>query len=679
MKNGSMAAPPAKDSKLETLLPGKLSADLRDAERTLLSAASNGELAMCGPSYDDKDNDPAKAGRWNKKREIRADLIRWLCTSKEALKQIDPRGVSAYGAKIVGDLDLSFVSVPFPLRLAKCFFVNDCDLTQIKVPALSLDGSFIKSLKAYDAEVTGNMLLGSGFSAQKGVYMSQAHIGGSLDCDGGNFLDPDGVALDCDGIDVKGSIFLRKVVMQGKANLILARIGSNLECDEGSFNNVGDVALYGDGIDVKGSIFLRKSVIKGEVNLLYAHIGNNLDCNEGIFSHPEGFALNSDGIDVKGSVFLRNSIIQGKVTLGLAHIGSNLECDGGRFEKADGVVLDTYGADIKGSIFFRENFSAQGKLSLNLAQVGGDLDCEHGSFEELELYDATIKHTFGWHGIKKITSLDLRNANVGRIWDDDQSWPKDINNSPIDGFVYESYYIDGFVYDNVVRTPLGASMQPNPLDASVQLKWIEHQGEFTPQPYQQLAKVLRERADEEGAKRVLLALEKRTRQQSRRNLGRQPVRWLQAAEDVVSDATVGYGIYPERAIWWLAGLTILGWVVHRRAQIAALMAPTEKEAYAQFRDGKIPPNYPPFNPLIYSLENCLPLVKFGQDDKWQPDPHPQAPTAALPGWRGKLKRHVVDRIISPSGLRWCRWVMIGLGWVLATFFVGSLTGIIKSK
>jgi hypothetical protein len=113
------------------------------------------------------------------------------------------------------------------------------------------------------------------------------------------------------------------------------------------------------------------------------------------------------------------------------------------------------------------------------------------------------------------------------------------------------------------------------------------------------------------------------------------------------------------------------------------MAPTEKDAYDEFREGRTPVRYQPFNPLIYSVENCIPLVKLGQDDRWQPDPNPQrrVPAVAV----GKLSRAVDsmldfvvrDWAVTPRALRWFRWIMIGLGWLLATFFVAGLTGIIK--
>jgi hypothetical protein len=60
--------------------------DLSQAELKLLRAAPKGEMAWCGPSAknDDPANDPAKADEWAHEREIRADLIRWLCVDRLA-------------------------------------------------------------------------------------------------------------------------------------------------------------------------------------------------------------------------------------------------------------------------------------------------------------------------------------------------------------------------------------------------------------------------------------------------------------------------------------------------------------------------------------------------------------------------------------------------------------------
>jgi len=54
---------------------------------------------------------------------------------------------------------------------------------------------------------------------------------------------------------------------------------------------------------------------------------------------------------------------------------------------------------------------------------------------------------------------------------------------------------------------------------------------------------------------------------------------------------------------------------------------------------------------------------------------------------GKFRRAVnsaLDAVVPnwtvrPVALRWFRWIMIGLGWLLATFFGAALTGFLKSS
>ena len=48
------------------------------------------------------------------------------------------------------------------------------------------------------------------------------------------------------------------------------------------------------------------------------------------------------------------------------------------------------------------------------------------------------------------------------------------------------------------------------------------------------------------------------------------------------------------------------------------------------------------------------------------------------GWLDRLI-WPLDRWLSPSALRWFRWILIGLGWLLATFFVAGVSGIIKTN
>jgi hypothetical protein len=88
--------------------------------------------------------------------------------------------------------------------------------------------------------------------------------------------------------------------------------------------------------------------------------------------------------------------------------------------------------------------------------------------------------------------------------------------------------------------------------------------------------------------------------------------------------------------------------------------------------------------FIYSLENCLPVIKLGQDERWQPDPNPK--TLVPPASKGKFGRAVnwlsdlvPVSLVTPKWLRFFRWAMIIVGWVLAIYFVAGLTAVIKTK
>src|SRR6267378_5132406 len=106
----------AQASKLEELALARFHNQLSAAELKLARAAPRSEVAYCGPSNhdDDPDNDPSHANSkengWGKERVIRAELIRWLCVDRRASNHVDPQGIMVHGAKVDGELDLSYVT-----------------------------------------------------------------------------------------------------------------------------------------------------------------------------------------------------------------------------------------------------------------------------------------------------------------------------------------------------------------------------------------------------------------------------------------------------------------------------------------------------------------------------------------------------------------------------------------
>ena len=153
-------------------------------------------------------------------------------------------------------------------------------------------------------------------------------------------------------------------------------------------------------------------------------------------------------------------------------------------------------------------------------------------------------------------------------------------------------------------------------------------------------------------------------------------------------------------------LSGLAWIIYRRAHLAGAITPSEEDAYQWHKDHGVPPDsYVRFSPLVYSIENSLPLVKLGEADRWQPDPR-QIRIAYEP-LQIRLKRNallIISRArwrrmfswllhltaspayswwflqrvtLSPIFLQRFLWFQIIIGWILATLFAAGITGIIR--
>jgi hypothetical protein len=71
----------------------------------------------------------------------------------------------------------------------------------------------------------------------------------------------------------------------------------------------------------------------------------------------------------------------------------------------------------------------------------------------------------------------------------------------------------------------------------------------------------------------------------------------------------------------LISVSISTFIFDRAFKVRAI-APTNHEMFAAASyNGPFTIAYPRFNGFIYSLENTLPLVKLGMDDKWAPNPN----------------------------------------------------------
>jgi hypothetical protein len=242
--------------------------------------------------------------------------------------------------------------------------------------------------------------------------------------------------------------------------------------------------------------------------------------------------------------------------------------------------------------------------------------------------------------------LDIINTAVDNLIDDQASWPS-LAHLELHGFVYQSISLS------------------SPRNAEQRLDWLARQKSFASQPYRQLARVLKEEGDAAGARKVLFEMESRRRSSET---------GFERAWNAALRFVIGYGYYPQRALGWFILLVLLGFFHFDLGFHAGNMVPTDKDAYARFRDkDSVPDYYERFHASIYSLENSLPFFNVGHVQRWQPDPA----SRTLDANGDSISFRFLLRLVSPAFLRLSRWSQALLGWFLATMWIAGVTGLVR--
>jgi hypothetical protein len=567
---------------------------------------------------------------------------------------------------------------------------------------LECDGGHFKNaggeaLTATLAKIGGTVILRSKFQAEGAVRLYGAEIGGSLECDGGQFNNAGDDALNADLAKIGGAVLLRgDFQAEGAVRLYGAEIGGNLECDGGQFKNAGGEALNADVAKIRGAVLLRnKFQAEGEVRLHYAEVGGSLECDTGQFKNAGGAALMAEAAKIGGAVLLRNNFqAEGEVQLDVAEIGAPLECDGGSFKNAHATALNIEGARIGAYASLGDGFKAEGKISGVNAVIGGDLFVGYHEVESkggadfsaatLDARGATIKGALSVVGMKSgpKTAVNLSGASCEVLTDASDSTEL-ANNWPAPA----KLTLDGFTYLRIER-PESPGERLDWLRRQLPADTRERRGRFRPQPYTQLAHALRAQGHDDEAKDILIGMAEDRRKWS--NLSRASRAW-----QWVLWKTIRNGHRPLRALYaliilWVIGFAAFGWGYQKH-----VMLPSEKEANQSVAGGQpLPGHYEPFCAPVYAIDASLPIISFGQRERWHPREalkiSAQGPAAQRPtdGWvyanlceAGFMRRwDPRDQWAEPStlarSLAAFRWIYIALGWSFTTMLVAGISGLV---
>jgi len=492
-----------------------------------------------------------------------------------------------------------------------------------------------QALAAELVAVKGNVSLNNGFVAVGEVRLLNSNLGG-LDCRRGTFRYPKGRALNADGATVSGSMFLSDgFAAEGEVCLVGSLISGVLDFGGAALEHTSGRAIGGDRMVVRGTIFLNNGfTAAGEVCLLGAQVGGQVVCNTGHFLNPGGYALNADGLVVRGGVFLVNGFrAEGEIRLRNSEVGE-FDCRGGSIVNPDGAAIYAAGCSVKGNILLAEGFSAQGTVTLSQASVGGGIYCYRGTFScpgrvAFQCDGAVVSGMLQWVSVSSSGLVDFAHARVDRLLDDEGSWP-----------AKDALRLTGLSY--------GAFHHAAPTEAQARIRWLRRQAGFSPQPYEQLARVYRDSGRDEDARRIAIA--KQDDRRRRGNLGR----WTRLLSWYL-DVTIRYGYRPERALVPLLALILAGYVIFSYSWSSGAMIPTKSEARLTSPARQVcTADYPCFEPAVYSVELIVPLVNLHQVEFWAPD--------ATRTWGVAARAY--------------GWVATLLGWLFTTTLVAGLSGLV---
>ncbi len=556
--------------------------DPSETERLVLRAAHLGNWARFTGGQD--------------QQPIGAMFLRLLIAGLRPDWRVGQEGVRIQGARITGPLNLVDVRGPGGGALPSLVFV-DCEFDH---PVVVSGGSF-RALSFCRCSLPA--LSGSGLRLEADLDLTGSHFGGVERDDGINVAPR--IAIDLDRARIGGRVVMAsdgaaRFTAQGVVCVVSAKIGSDLVMNGARLDGAGGPALNAGAIEISGDATFNMAAAtrfeaSGEIRFQAARIQGDLSFAGARLSNSQGRALHCEDIVVEG-VFLRWEgetpfEAAGRINFLSASIGGNFVMSGGRL---------TPGPDYEGAI------SVGGPVCLNLQQA--------------RISNALILHNIGSRisdddkvstGNEESDRQDVKGwfllsgSQVGSIADDPETgWP-----------AHGYLDLDGLSYTHL-RTRSGGDI------ATVRLKWLRRQYEkgkprtdtFRPQPFEELARMLRMHGRAEEADHV--AIEK-IRMRLAAKVGEKRARYLPHLLMVLSH----HGYSSSRALFSFIVFILLGTAFYAIAlwgfdqpflPVELAPVPTHYAIFSNWIVSDHDQGCPGLALPQYALDVALPVVDLGQ-------------------------------------------------------------------
>ncbi|MFD0314359.1 oxidoreductase [Streptomyces flavalbus] len=392
--------------------------------------------------------------------------------------------------------------------------------------------------------------------------------------------------LEAARLQTEGDLHLPRCRFHRGIRLTDAQIGTDLLLNQAVVDRGrGGRSIAADGLNVGQDLQAELLESRGELSLRSATIGVSLSLRGARLTNPYArLALNAPQLTVERTLYLTPAAVGGSQPIGTT--------------PARGTLV--------------RRFECRGGIRLDDGRFGDAVDFERARFllgddHELSLRRVQVPELRFLGERPERGRVVLSGARVVNLVDRASSWP-----GP------GGLQMSGFSYETLV--PRG------PFPLAERLRWLAAAtAEYHPEPYERLAAVLRASGEDEDAREVLLARQRRRRE----TLPLGPKLWGYA-----QDWTVAYGYRPGRAAVWMAVLWAAGSLAFASAGRPG--SPDGGEA-------------PPWNPALFALDLLLPVIDLGQVGFWHLD----------------------------DGLQWLEAALVLLGWVLATTVAAGATRMLR--
>jgi hypothetical protein len=500
--------------------------------------------------------DPKDWSGWGDDRRLSTAFLRKIFYDKPFADHMPPEGARIVGAWFPEGVALPDGHLHRQLRLDRSRFEKPIDLSNLTVDgALSFEESFVA-----------------------------ATLGAS--------------AIDLGFAKIDGQVSLKGATVEGELMMNRLEVGRHLWMRSTKQQPARFKAVSLRAAKIAGNFDLAFATVEGALMMDELEVGQDLWMRGSQFADVNLTAAKIDGV-----VSLDGATVEGELIMIALH-GGILWMRGSEEEPAEFADVDLTGAKINGECSLDE-VMIKGKLNMKSLVVGQDLLLKDvAACSELDLSGSKVQNELRlpsqvWSGN---CQLFLRNAHASVLHDREDAWPRQVE-------------LDGFTYDR--WRGLGENGDPRG-DAWFRRKWYKRwlakDQTYSPQPYEQLASVLRKSGEPAMASYVLYE----GREMARRAAwfkwryfrgGR--IELFRFIGMTLLKSTIGYGLglLYFRSLWWIVGFTALGMAV---LFLGATVLDTNTgltKAQLGFGDS-----------LVFSLQKLLPLVQFEKFDQVQLGP-----------------------------------------------------------